>query len=85
MAKLSSLAVKQIQLKSGQELRARVISHALKDLIMASDKVIIMGHKNPDMDSIGSSIGIYKVAQMNQKGCLHRFEHARNAMELFID
>ncbi|ETI66865.1 DHH family phosphoesterase [Neobacillus vireti] len=48
-------------------VRARVISHALKDLITASDKVIIMGHKNPDMDSIGSSIGIYKVAQMNRK------------------
>jgi c-di-AMP phosphodiesterase-like protein len=48
-------------------VRARVISHALRDLITASDKVIIMGHKNPDMDSIGASIGIYKVAQMNQK------------------
>ncbi|MBL4953364.1 DHH family phosphoesterase [Neobacillus sp. YIM B02564] len=48
-------------------VRARVISHAIKDLITASDKVIIMGHKNPDMDSIGASIGIYKVAQMNQK------------------
>jgi c-di-AMP phosphodiesterase-like protein len=48
-------------------VRARVISHALRDLITASDKVIIMGHKNPDMDSIGSSIGIYKVAQMNLK------------------
>jgi cyclic-di-AMP phosphodiesterase len=48
-------------------VRARVISHALKDLITASDKVIVMGHKNPDMDSIGASIGIYKVAQMNQK------------------
>ncbi|WML24347.1 DHH family phosphoesterase [Neobacillus sp. OS1-33] len=48
-------------------VRARVISHALRDLIMASDKVIIMGHKNPDMDSIGAGIGIYKVAQMNQK------------------
>ncbi|WML58288.1 DHH family phosphoesterase [Neobacillus sp. PS2-9] len=48
-------------------VRARVISHALRDLITASDKVIVMGHKNPDMDSIGSSIGIYKVAQMNQK------------------
>lgn len=48
-------------------VRARVISHALKDLITASDKVVIMGHKNPDMDSIGSSIGIYKVAQMNLK------------------
>ncbi len=48
-------------------VRARVISHALKDLIIASDKVIIMGHKNPDMDSIGASIGIFKVAQMNEK------------------
>ena len=48
-------------------VRARVISHALRDLIIASDKVMIMGHKNPDMDSIGASIGIYKVAQMNQK------------------
>ena len=48
-------------------VRARVISHALRDLIMASDKVMIMGHKNPDMDSIGASVGIYKVAQMNQK------------------
>ncbi|XJZ27308.1 DHH family phosphoesterase [Bacillota bacterium Lsc_1132] len=48
-------------------VRARVISHALKELISESDKVVIMGHKNPDMDSIGSSIGIYKVAQMNQK------------------
>ncbi|NRD77401.1 DHH family phosphoesterase [Bacillus sp. BRMEA1] len=48
-------------------VRARVISHALKDLVTASDKVMIMGHKNPDMDSIGASIGIYKVAQMNQK------------------
>ncbi|HJV31066.1 MAG TPA: DHH family phosphoesterase, partial [Bacillales bacterium] len=47
-------------------VRARVISHALKELIADSDKVIIMGHKHPDMDSIGSSIGIHKVAQMNQ-------------------
>jgi c-di-AMP phosphodiesterase-like protein len=48
-------------------VRARVISHALKELITESDKVIIMGHKNPDMDAIGAAIGIYKVAQMNQK------------------
>lgn len=48
-------------------VRARVISHALKDLITGSNMVMIMGHKSPDMDSIGSAIGIYKVAQMNQK------------------
>lgn len=48
-------------------VRARVISHALKELISESDKVIIMGHKYPDMDAIGASIGIQKVAQMNER------------------
>jgi cyclic-di-AMP phosphodiesterase len=48
-------------------VRARVISHALKELITESDKVIIMGHKNPDMDAIGSAIGIQKIAQMNER------------------
>lgn len=48
-------------------VRARVISHALKELISASDKVIVMGHKYPDMDAIGASIGIQKVARMNDR------------------
>ena len=48
-------------------VRARVISHALKELIAESDKVIIMGHKSPDMDAIGSAIGIQKVTQVNQR------------------
>ncbi|MFE4524932.1 DHH family phosphoesterase [Cytobacillus firmus] len=48
-------------------VRARVISHALKELISESDKVIIMGHKSPDMDAIGAAIGIQKVARLNQR------------------
>ncbi|MDF0728507.1 DHH family phosphoesterase [Cytobacillus sp. S13-E01] len=47
-------------------VRARVISHALRELINESDKVVIMGHKYPDMDAIGAAIGILKVAQINQ-------------------
>lgn len=47
-------------------VRARVISHALKDLIQDSDQVFIMGHKNPDMDSIGASIGVRNMAEMNK-------------------
>lgn len=48
-------------------VRARVISHALKEIVLESDKVIIMGHKFPDMDAIGSALGILKVAQANGK------------------
>ena len=47
-------------------VRARVISHALRDLIQESDQVFVMGHKNPDMDSLGASIGVRKMAEMNR-------------------
>ncbi|MGG3771803.1 DHH family phosphoesterase [Heyndrickxia faecalis] len=48
-------------------VRARVISHALRELMMERDKVMIMGHKFPDMDAIGAAVGIRKVAEINQK------------------
>ncbi|GGB42913.1 hypothetical protein F3157_08760 [Virgibacillus dakarensis] len=47
-------------------VRARVISHALKELVKESDNVIIMGHKSPDMDSIGAAIGILNIAKANE-------------------
>src|SRR5699024_3497129 len=46
-------------------VRARVISHALRQLVKESDKVIIMGHKSPDMDSLGASIGILNIVKSN--------------------
>ncbi|MFD2658102.1 DHH family phosphoesterase [Gracilibacillus thailandensis] len=46
-------------------VRARVISHALKELVKESDQILVMGHKAPDMDSIGASIGVLKIAQAN--------------------
>lgn len=48
-------------------VRARVISHAIRDFILESDRVMIMGHINPDMDSIGASIGVLKLAELNGK------------------
>lgn len=47
-------------------VRARVISHALRDLIQDSDRVFVMGHKMPDLDSIGACIGVRKMASMNK-------------------
>ncbi|MGG3736531.1 DHH family phosphoesterase [Aeribacillus pallidus] len=48
-------------------VRARVISHALRELILEADKVMVMGHKFPDMDAIGSAMGVRKIAEMNQR------------------
>lgn len=48
-------------------VRARVISHAIRDFVKESDQVFVMGHKNPDMDSIGAAIGMVKIAEANGK------------------
>ncbi|MDF2921135.1 MAG: hypothetical protein K0R57_49 [Paenibacillaceae bacterium] len=48
-------------------VRARVISHALRDLIRESDRVLIMGHKIPDMDAIGAAIGVWKAVMLANK------------------
>lgn len=45
-------------------VRARVVAHALRDLIRESHNVVIMGHKMPDMDAIGAAIGVMKAAQL---------------------
>lgn len=45
------------------KVKARVVAHALEKLIKKSKKVMIMGHNNPDMDSIGSCLGIYRLSK----------------------
>lgn len=50
-------------------VRARMISQALQELFKQADKVYVVGHSQPDMDSIGSSLGIRRIAQMNGKDC----------------
>ncbi len=40
------------------KVKARVIAHALSQLIEKSSDVFVMGHKNPDMDSFGSALGL---------------------------
>ncbi|MCF0124706.1 MAG: DHH family phosphoesterase [Clostridia bacterium] len=45
------------------KVKARVVANALENLIKESKKVMIMGHTNPDMDAIGSCMGIYRLAK----------------------
>ena len=42
------------------KVRSRVISQALRRMIQSSPDIYIMGHNNPDMDSFGSSLGVYE-------------------------
>lgn len=50
-------------------VRARMISEALQELLKDSDQVIVMGHSHPDMDVLGSSLGIRRISMMNNTPC----------------
>ena len=47
--------------------RSRVMSHAIRQLISESKKVFIMGHKYADIDSLGASIALYRMAETHDK------------------
>lgn len=50
-------------------VRARMISQALQEIFKQVDKIYVMGHARPDMDAIGASLGIRRIAEMNGKEC----------------
>lgn len=54
---------KSQQVEKNTRVKARVKAHALREIITAKDMVLVMGHRNPDADSFGATVGIYRIAQ----------------------
>lgn len=48
-------------------VRSRMISQAMQKLMNDSEHIFVMGHKNPDLDAIGSSLGVARIAMMLKK------------------
>lgn len=58
---------KSQQMGKSTRVKARVKAHALREFMVGKDKVVVMGHKIPDVDSIGAGIGIYRAAKSLNK------------------
>lgn len=59
---------KSQQMGKSTRIKARVKAHALREFMVSKDKVVVMGHRIPDVDSIGAGIGIYRAAKsLNKK------------------
>ncbi|GIO93517.1 DHH family phosphoesterase [Paenibacillus lactis] len=83
--RLSFYGGKSNAVEKRTRVRARVISHALRDLMQESDRVIVMGHKLPDMDVIGASVGILKAAQMYKVDAYIVLEGLNPSIERIMD
>lgn len=48
--------------KSGK-VKARIVAHALRDLMEDASRILIMGHAGEDFDSLGAAIGVIRMAR----------------------
>lgn len=55
------------ELEKRTKVKARVIAYALRELIDQADNVFIMGHENGDIDSMGASLGLYRVVKSRDR------------------
>ena len=51
------------ELEKRTKVKARIVSHALEELMQEAKNVMVMGHTNGDIDSMCASMGIYRLAK----------------------
>ena len=83
--KLNFFGGKTKEVEKRTKVRARVIAHALRDLINESSKVYIMGHRNPDMDCFGAAIGLAGVIKSLGKECKIVLKEKNEAIKCVMD
>ena len=54
---------KSKEIEKRTKVKSRVIAGALQELMKESKNVVIMGHRNPDADCLGSALGVYRIAK----------------------
>lgn len=67
------------------KVKARSVANALEELMLESENVIIMGHTNCDIDSLGSSLGIYRFAKTIGKEAFIVNGNTGIGVENFVD
>lgn len=73
------------EIEKRTRVRARVVSHSLKELIYESSNVLIIGHKNPDMDCFGASIGMASIVKQLGKTCNIILGNDTAAIEYYLN
>lgn len=65
------------------KVKARIVAQALENLMKESKKVMIMGHTNPDMDCVGASFGVYRLAKTLDKNAYIVINNKEATIEAF--
>ena len=67
------------------KVKSRLIGHALKEIISQSQTIYIMGHKYPDLDAMGSAVGIYDICKSLRKETHIVLDYVNESIEEFVN
>ena len=73
------------ELEKRTKVKARIVSHALEELMKEAQNIIIMGHTNCDIDAMGAAFGIYRLAKINEKEAYIVNETRGTGLDNFIE
>ena len=82
---ISYFGGKSQQMEKSTRVKARVKAHALREIISGKDTVIVMGHRLGDVDSFGSSVGIYRIAKTLDRRCHIVLNDVTSSMQPLVD
>ena len=73
------------ELEKRTKVKARSVAQALEEVMIDSENILIMGHSNGDIDSMGSSLGIYRIAKTLGKDAYIVNETYGMSLDKFIE
>ena len=76
---------KTLEVEKRTKVKARTISQSISRIIGESDKVIIMGHRNIDIDAFGAALGLYRLSKTLGKECYIASEPNGKSLGKFLD
>lgn len=83
--RLSFYGGKSKEVEKRTKVKARVMAHAISELIMQSKDVIIMGHDYPDIDSIGAAVGICSGCRQKGKNAYILLNRIDSSVEKIVE
>lgn len=76
---------KTLEVEKRTKVKARTISQSISRIIEESDNVIVMGHRNIDIDAFGSALGLCRMAKTLGKECYIASEPTGKSLGKFLD
>jgi len=76
---------KTLEVEKRTKVKARTVAHSISTAISESENVIVIGHKNIDIDAIGSALGMYRLSKTLEKECYIVTEPKGKSLGKFLE